>query len=149
MRSRTLVTAAAVIALLAVAGCGSDDDNNGGDGSASDGTLEVSAAPDGGLSFNPSKLTAKAGAVTIAFENPSASGEQHAVAIRGSGADKASPVVGPGKNATLEVDLEAGDYTFYCPVGGHEKAGMKGTLSVSGSGGGEEPSGGGGGGGGY
>jgi uncharacterized cupredoxin-like copper-binding protein len=142
VRSRTLVYAAAVIASLAVAACGSDDDSGGG-GSSSGQTLKLSAARDGGLSFDQTKLDAQAGAVTIAFDNPSSSGNQHTVAVKGSGVDKAGPVVGPGKKATLEVDLKAGDYTFYCPVGGHEKAGMKGTLTVSGEGGGSGPSGGG------
>ena len=151
MRSRTLVTAAAVIATLAVTACGSDygdGDGDGGGGSSSGQTLKVSAARDGELSFDQTKLDAKAGAVTIAFDNPGSSGNEHGVAVKGGEVDKTGPVVGPGKKATLELDLKAGDYTFYCPVDGHEKAGMKGTLTVSGSGGGSE-SGGGGSGGGY
>jgi uncharacterized cupredoxin-like copper-binding protein len=28
------------------------------------------------------------------------------------------------------VDLDAGEYKFYCPVGNHEQAGMVGTLTV-------------------
>ena len=102
---------------------------------------------DGGLSFDQTKLDAKAGAVTIAFENPGSSGNEHGVAVKGGGVDKTGPVVGPGQERSLELDLKAGDYTFYCPVGGHEKAGMKGALSVSGSGGGSESGGGGSGGG--
>jgi plastocyanin len=142
MRSRTLVSAAAVIASLAMTACGSDDDNGGG-GSSSGQTLKVSAARDGGLSFDQDKLDTRAGAVTIAFDNPGPSGNKHGVAVKGSGVDKAGPVVGPGKKATLELDLKAGEYTFYCPVGGHEKAGMKGTLTVSGEGGGSGSGGGG------
>jgi uncharacterized cupredoxin-like copper-binding protein len=144
VRSRTLVTAAAVIASLTVVACGSDYGDDGG-GSASDTgseqsasgqTLKVSAARDGGLSFDQTKLDAKAGAVTITFDNPGPSGNEHGVAVKGGGVDEVGPVVGPARKATLELDLRAGDYTFYCPVDGHEQAGMIGTLSVAGGGGG-------------
>ena len=30
----------------------------------------------------------------------------------------------------LSVDLEAGEYTYYCPVGSHRQQGMEGTLTV-------------------
>ena len=36
-----------------------------------------------------------------------------------------------GGSDTLTVKLKPGTYTFYCPVPGHEQAGMKGTLTVS------------------
>ena len=35
-----------------------------------------------------------------------------------------------GGESTVSIELPAGEYEFYCPVSGHEQAGMKGTLTV-------------------
>ncbi|MEX0744388.1 MAG: cupredoxin domain-containing protein [Phycisphaeraceae bacterium] len=138
----TVTVAAAV--MFAVAGCGGgDDDGNtttstpttttapaGGGGKAT--KLDISADPDGALSFDTDKLTAKAGKVTIDMANPSS--VPHTVSIEGNGVDEegtgGTAGVGEGKVSTVTADLEAGKYTFYCPVDAHEQAGMKGTLTV-------------------
>ena len=54
----------------------------------------------------------------------------HAVAIKGNGVDVDGKTVGNGETSTASTDLKAGTYTFYCPVPGHEEAGMKGKLTV-------------------
>ena len=38
-----------------------------------------------------------------------------------------------GGNASTTATLKAGKYTYYCSVDGHEQAGMKGTLTGTGS----------------
>jgi plastocyanin len=91
-------------------------------------TLKVSAVP-GKLAFNTTKLTAKAGKVTIAMANPSTF--MHGMAISGNGVKKVGPIVGNGGTSSVSVTLKPGTYTFYCPVPGHEAGGMKGTLTVS------------------
>jgi plastocyanin len=91
-------------------------------------TLHVSAVP-GKLAFNTTKLTAKAGKVTIDMANPSTF--MHGMAISGNGVKKVGPIVGNGGSSSVSMTLKPGTYTFYCPVPGHEAAGMKGTLTVS------------------
>ena len=35
-----------------------------------------------------------------------------------------------GSSTTLDAELEAGEYTFYCSVDAHREAGMEGPLTV-------------------
>jgi plastocyanin len=132
---RWMATAVACAA-LALAGCGSDDNSGGGSSStpASGGgggggsSLDVSAPSDGSLKFDQSTLTAKAGKVTVKFNNPSST--PHGVTIEGNGVEQASDVV-TGKETSFTVDLKPGEYTYYCPVGSHRDSGMEGKLTVS------------------
>jgi plastocyanin len=142
---RTIAVLAAAL-VLALAGCGGDDDENGGgsaatstpteestpedSGGGADGggeTIQLAAPEDGSLVFEPSELSAAAGEVTIDFDNPSSN--PHAVAIEGNGVDETGETV-TGDSTSLTATLEAGEYTFYCPVTGHREGGMEGTLTV-------------------
>jgi plastocyanin len=80
------------------------------------------------LKFNTTSLSAKAGTVTLAMDNPSSI--PHAIAVEGNGVDKDGKTIGQGATSTVTVDLKAGKYTYYCPVPGHRQAGMEGTLTV-------------------
>jgi plastocyanin len=145
MRWMTLL---AVTAVLALAGCGgSDEKSSGSSGSSSNSNSSASSGGGGGgesggggetlklaadksaLKFDKTSLTAKAGKVTLEMANPSQL--PHAVAIKGNGVDVDGKTVGNGETSTASTDLKAGTYTFYCPVPGHEAAGMKGTLTVN------------------
>ena len=152
MKRTHLLSALAVVA-FAVAGCGSDDsgsDTGGGTasettdaqtpaqttnetnapapGSGGGATLKISADPSGQLKFDTDSLTAKAGKVTISMDNPSS--VPHAVGVDGNGVDEDGETVQQGGVSKVTADLKPGKYTFYCPVDGHEDAGMKGTLTV-------------------
>jgi plastocyanin len=151
-RHRSLFAVGASVALLALAGCGDDDDDSGdggggggsnasesakteasggGEGGGGGETLRISADPGGALKFDKSKLDARAGTVTISMDNPSSATAPHAVEVEGNGVEEEGDVVEPGQGkSTVTVDLEPGEYVFYCPVGNHEQAGMKGTLTV-------------------
>ena len=82
------------------------------------------------LKYNVTKLTARAGTVTISMLNPSAI-FKHNVAIKGNGVNKKGATVGKGGISKVVVTLKPGKYTFYCTVPGHEAGGMKGTLIVT------------------
>ena len=126
---RTLATLLAVLA-LAVAGCGSGEEStpnagsSGGNAGGGGQQLALSAPADGSLKFDKTDLQAKAGTITINFDNQSES-TPHAVEIEGQKSD----VVTKAKTS-LTVDLKAGTYTFFCPVGDHRQEGMEGKLTV-------------------
>jgi plastocyanin len=151
---RTLTTLLAVL-VLALAGCGGDDDESGGSGSAATPTatataestpeatpeetpaddggggagegdsIEVASPEDGGLVFEPDTLTAQAGEIEITYDNPAT--VPHAFAIDGQDVETETIT---GSTATVTANLEPGEYTFFCPVDGHRAAGMEGTLTV-------------------
>jgi plastocyanin len=101
--------------------------SSGGDAEAAATTLKLAADP-AALAFDKESLDAKAGKVTIDFDNPSAI--PHNVVIEEDGKELAGfePISEGEKSET--ADLKAGTYTFYCSVPGHREAGMEGTLTV-------------------
>jgi plastocyanin len=122
------------MALLA-AGCGGDDDNgddSGGGGSSGGGgggggALTLTADPGGAISWEPGSLSASSGSVTIKLVNES--DIPHAVEVEGNGVEEESDTI-TGSETELTVDLEPGEYTYYCPVDDHRAQGMEGTLTV-------------------
>jgi plastocyanin len=55
----------------------------------------------------------------------------HALAISGPGLKlKKTPLIKPGKSATLSVTLKSGTYAIWCPVPGHAAKGMKTSITV-------------------
>jgi uncharacterized cupredoxin-like copper-binding protein len=147
-RIGSLVALLAATALIA-AGCGGDDDNSsdnssnssgaqgnttdntqssgGGGGGGASSTVKLTADPGGALKFDTTKLTAKAGKVTVVMDNPSST--PHAVEVEGKGVEQETKTL-TGGTAKMTVDLKPGKYEFYCPVDGHRQAGMEGTLTV-------------------
>jgi plastocyanin len=91
-------------------------------------TLKVSSPADGSTVFEPSKLTAKAGSVTIDYDNPSP--VDHSIAIEGGGETLDESEIAADTTLTASADLEPGRFVYYCTVPGHREAGMVGTLTV-------------------
>jgi plastocyanin len=135
------------LATFALAACGSDNgtttteaetaggataettEEAGGAATGGGSTDEFEADPNGGLAYTTTEATAKAGEVTIDFNNPQ--GLTHDVAIE----DANGEVVGKteliaGEETSETVKLKPGTYTFYCSVPGHREQGMEGTLTV-------------------
>jgi uncharacterized cupredoxin-like copper-binding protein len=100
----------------------------GGGGGA--GTTLENPADRTQLRFAKSSLEAPAGRVTLEMPNPSAL--EHDISIRGNGIDQQGEVVGQGGTSRVSAQLTPGSYEFYCSVPGHEQAGMKGTLTITG-----------------
>ena len=99
-----------------------------GTAEAQGGVLEIPADPGGGLFYEFAEATAPAGQVTI--QSPNESSVDHNIAVEGNGVDETGPVVADGGVSEIQVDLEPGEYTFYCSVEGHREGGMEGTLTV-------------------
>jgi plastocyanin len=132
---RTIALLVAALA-LALAGCGSSNKNAGSSSSGAASTpsgggggqqLALAAPADGSIKFDKTSLDAKAGKVTINFDNPSTN--PHGVVIEGNGVEQASDTITSSKTS-VTADLKPGKYTFYCPVGSHRSQGMEGTLTV-------------------
>ena len=135
MNRRHLTLAILLLVLgLALAGCGSDDDDGGGEaaatteastggGEASGTTLNGSVGPGFDISLDGTDgLTA--GDYTIAVNDQSSAHNFHLTGP--GGVDVATDVSGEGEE-TLEVTLEAGEYTFVCDPHASQ---MKGSFTV-------------------
>ena len=147
------VTALLVLALasLALVACGGDDDSDttstatstngsetsggeagggqtgggGGGGSA----VKFVADPSGSLAYTTTQASAKAGEVTLDFENPQSL--THDVAIEdSSGKEVGATELITDSSTSTTVELKPGTYTFFCSVPGHREGGMEGTLTV-------------------
>lgn len=138
---------ALALAAFALVACGDSDDDTttsggsatttetttgGAGGGAANGggsTLAFKADPGGGLAYTTTEAEAKAGKVTIDFDNPQSL--THDVAIEDSSGKEvgATELIASGSDSTV-VDLKPGTYTFFCSVPGHREAGMEGTLTV-------------------
>ena len=95
---------------------------------AENGTLDIPADPSGALAYTFGSAEAEAGQLTVASENESS--VDHNIAIDGGGLDEKGPVVKDGGTSEVEVDVDAGEYAFYCSVPGHREGGMEGKLTV-------------------
>lgn len=148
-RKLIAVLAALIVATFALAACGDDESSDdssvaatsttsseetstesGSSGSSggAGGTIEVEADADE-LAFTTGDLETEAGEVTIDFTNPADIG--HDVHISdSSGADLGGTEVVTNDSTTATVDLEAGEYTYFCSIPGHQPAGMEGKLTI-------------------
>lgn len=147
MKKLALTFSLAAVASLALVACGGSSSsststatttaasNGGGGGSSSGGggaSSSVSLAADPSqIAYDTTSLSAKAGNVTIDFNNPN-SALGHDVCVQDPNGKKlgCSQVVTGGKTTLDLSNLKSGSYTFYCSVDSHEAAGMKGTLTV-------------------
>ena len=86
--------------------------------------VKVTAGKPSELRFTLSTKTVTHGLVTFKIVNKGILSHDFSIA------GKTSPMVAPGKSATLKVKLKKGKATYKCTVPGHATAGMKGILTV-------------------
>lgn len=126
--TRRALTIVVTLLVLGLSACGGGDGNGDGEPAGGGTTLELAADPGGGFTFDKKTLEAPAGTITIHLTNDAS--VPHDVAIEGNGVDEKTDTVTNG-DVSLTVELEAGEYTFYCSVPGHRAGGMEGTLTVT------------------
>jgi plastocyanin len=136
MKKLALVLSLLALGALGLAACGGDDEETTAATTETETTVEASgesvaleADPDGALAYVQDSLSAPAGAVTIEFDNPSATG--HDVVVEDADGNEITRTdVITEDTATAAGDFDPGDYTYFCSVPGHREAGMEGTLTV-------------------
>lgn len=116
-----------VLAVAAVAGCGGGEEGDDSAAPAAGGDeIEITETD---FALDPAKVAVDAaGETTIRVVNDG--GVAHALEIEGDGVEKETETIDPGASAELTVELEAGEYEIYCPIGNHREQGMEGTLVV-------------------
>jgi plastocyanin len=106
---------------LAAVGAGPE-----GTATAENGVLEIPVAQ--GLTYEFADAEAPAGQLTIESVNEQST--EHNIAVDGGGVDEIGNIVTNGGTSTVEVNLDPGEYSFYCSVPGHREGGMEGDLRI-------------------
>ena len=124
---KRVAVALALIALPLTA-CGGDDGGDG-DGASSDGGSVPAGAvhviADDGLTFDSDEYSAEAGEVPFFYEGGNI---QHSLVVEGREDDMRLLIQGDTDEGSLSLD--AGEYTIYCDISGHQAGGMEATLTV-------------------
>jgi plastocyanin len=142
------------LALAVLTACGDDSPDDSGDAGAgattSAATSESSPAP-APTTAGPSEPAAETESVTVTAEDFAFSvdedgfaagsyeitlvnggGSTHDLVVERDGEDVAgTDAIDPGQEATLTVDLEPGEYVFYCSIANHRAMGMEITVTVT------------------
>ena len=150
---------ALLIALLALGGCGDDDEGRvdvsgaGATDTSTTGTSTEQAGPTGPavatvqvaeteFRLSPANPSVRKAGI-VEFQVVNAGKAVHALEVEGPGLEVETERIEPGDKATLKADLDKpGRYEWYCPIADHKDRGMKGEITVAG-GGGEKRDGGG------
>ena len=137
-----LLFVSVMVALSLPIGCAGRGGGQGGNGGgeeapskAKDSLVKTIRIDETEFRLEPAEITLdKPG--TYVFEAVNSGETVHALEVEGQGIEEVTEEIQPGQSAELKVELEAGTYELYCPVGGHKEEGMEGTLTVKeGSGG--------------
>ncbi|TFV64654.1 UNVERIFIED_ORG: hypothetical protein E4P37_12835 [Bacillus sp. AZ43] len=149
MRRTARLLALPVAVALVLGACGGDDpeaadaapaSSSPADGSSAAAGSPPPAAPvpaggtvavtsvDFSFALDRDELTAGTYEITLTNDGDST----HDLVVERDGEEvAASEAVDPGQSTTLTVDLEAGEYVFYCSIANHRAMGMEVPVEVS------------------
>lgn len=127
MRLPPLIAFALVLALAACAAPDGDASAPADDADADALTVSVSD-----FMIEPSDLALEGTTVTIDVVNDGPTPHNRSVRDADGEALMATADLSTGETETITADLEPGEYTVFCSLGGHESLGMSGTLTVAG-----------------
>ena len=142
-----LVRGVAVLALGlgALTACGGGSGNSGSAATTSSAAASSTAASEssGGGQSQAQSLTATETNFAITFDKTDLTAGSYDIKVVNKGSATHNLVVeedgtvkaktdslAPGASATLTVDLDAGEYVFYCSIDGHRAMGMELTVQV-------------------
>jgi len=91
-------------------------------------TLQLAADPGGALVYDKDRAAVLAGRVTVRFTNEAT--VAHNVTIAQGSRTLAATKTITAASVSLDVNLAAGEYVYFCSVPGHRQSGMEGTLTV-------------------
>ena len=125
-RIRRSTVALAAVAALSLAACSSD----GGTPPPPqpEGPADISLVGTDSLKFEPDSAEADAGEIIVALESLNVG---HNFLVELDGEDVLVVESGAGETRKGAIELEAGEYVFFCNVPGHREAGMEGVLTVN------------------
>lgn len=129
MRRTPLFVVGAAALAFTLSACGGDDSATTDETTPTEvedttGGSAVTVAAEDNLSFDEGSYSAEAGTVAVTYKNNGS--VAHTLLIKDVDGFKLSI----GREDDGSVDLEAGSYTLYCDVAGHEAAGMVADLVV-------------------
>ena len=152
MRKLAPLLAVLAAVTIGIAACGGDDDDSGSTTAdqttteeatttdeapaeapaAEAGPVDIAADSGGILKFDTDAVAAKSenGQVELNFINPRATTLHDLRVEDASGNDVGGTSQFIEGEESVKLDLEPGEYTFFCSVGGHRASGMEGTLTV-------------------
>lgn len=127
---RATISVAALALVLVAAACTGGDDGMPAGAEASEGSAEFDVTLTEFAIF-PTQIQAPTGrdlVLNVANEGS----VPHSFAVDTGDGVQETPLLAAGERAVLELPaLEVGDYRVFCPVAGHEEAGMAGSLTVT------------------
>ncbi len=113
-----------IVLALVLAGCSSADS---GSPPASGSPVSVQLTE---YRVTPGTITLDAGSYMFTATN--AGTISHALELSGNGVDAHTPdfAFAPGHKEGFRVTLKPGTYQYFCPIDGHRRLGMQGTLVI-------------------